>query len=161
MSAAQLIQTMEILYQLHEQLYNIAVQKTDVLKNNDDLSKLQDLLKNEQTCMKKIYQLENERMNFVKEWLGQQEDKSLSACIEKTVGKEKERLIQLKDCFSQIMEKLKAANELNQQLIHHALQFVNLTIDMVMPQEPSLTYSNPNQIKESQGLKRSMFDSKA
>lgn len=161
MSCAQLIQTMEKLYELHEQLYDIALKKTDVLKNNEDISKLQELLKIEQTYSNKIHQVENERMKVVDDWLGQQEDKSLSACIEKATGNEKEQLVQLKERLKEIIEKLKSTNELNQQLIHHALQFVNLTIDMVMPQEPSLTYSNPNQTEEKQGPKRSMFDSKA
>jgi Mg2+ and Co2+ transporter CorA len=158
---SRIIQTLENLYELHEHLYDLAVKKTEVLKNNEDVSKLQELLKKEQLCIKMIQQKEEERMKQVAAWLGNQEDQSLTACIEKASGADKKKLEHLKDSFLEIMTKLKAANELNEQLTHYALQFINMTLDMVMPQEPALSYQHPKQPQEQRAPRRSMFDSKA
>lgn len=160
MSASKLINVMETLLTLHEELYEIGTEKTNVLKENKDVTQLQQLLKQEQICMKKIQQTEQERIALTNDYLSDSEDKSLSACIEKAEGAEKEALQMIHARFLEIMTKLKAQNQLNQQLTHHALQFINLTLDMVMPKEPSVTYRHPHQTEDAPN-QRSMFDSKA
>ncbi|WP_243290285.1 flagellar protein FlgN [Bacillus sp. FJAT-47783] len=160
MATSTFIQTMEKLYSLHEELYEIATKKTDVLKENRDVSELKELLKEEQLCLKKIQQTEAERMKLTDERLKGTEDKSLTALIERASGSEKEMLENLQVRFLEMMTKLKAVNELNQQLTHYALQYINLSLDMMMPQETTVTYSHPNQTKENRS-QRSMFDSKA
>ena len=161
MNASKLIDSLEKLLTLHEQLFEIATEKTVVLKENKELSHLQELLKKEQLLARKIQQTEQERIFLTKQFLNGSEDQSLTACINKAEGTEKDKLQEMHVRFIEIMSKLKAANYLNQQLTHQALQFINFTLDTVMPQEKSVTYRHPNHQTESVPKQRSMFDSKA
>ncbi len=55
--------------------------------------------------------------------------------------------------------KLKEQNELNQQLLITSLQFVNLSLDLLRPQDRNYNYDKTNQ--EPPKKMKSMFDSKA
>jgi hypothetical protein len=60
------------------------------------------------------------------------------------------------------MDKLKEANGLNRELTQQALQFVSLSLDMLMPQENFSNYQRPDQHQtQTEKRRRSLFDSQA
>lgn len=158
MSAGKLIQTLEKLLQLHQNLYNVTLQKTEFLKS-ENVEELKELLKKEQMFVQAIKQVEEERIKDTVNFL-ENEELTLSACIEKAAGEEKEKLTGISKKFTETMEKLKASNQLNKKLTKQALQLTAITLDMIMPQERDFNYNKPaDNTKEKQ--RRSLFDSKA
>ncbi|WP_226670821.1 flagellar protein FlgN [Metabacillus litoralis] len=161
MLAEKLMNTLDKLLQLHQNLYQVALQKTDYLKQNN-VEELKELLKKEQMFSQAIKQIETERIQLSAEFLNREHDLTLSACIEKAEGKHKEKLKQIASDFSKTMDKLKAANQLNRELTHQALQFVSISLDMLMPQENITNYQRPDASNApSDKLRRSLFDSQA
>jgi len=161
MVAEKLIETLTKLLQLHQNLYQVTLQKTDYLKNND-VEKLKEILKKEQKFVQAVKQIEDERIQLTGQFLGREQDLTLSACIERAEGEQKQQLNEIEKEFTDIMGKLRAANELNRELTHQALQFVSLSIDMLMPQENMTNYQRPNgQQSQIENTRRSLFDSQA
>ncbi|AZB44540.1 flagellar protein FlgN [Bacillus sp. FJAT-42376] len=160
MQAGTLILTLERLLELHLDLYQTALKKTDQLKHNQ-MDELKQVLQQEQVLVQVIKQTEAERMTLASQFLGRHTDLTLAACAEKAEGAEKERLSELKEEFKEVMDKLKAANQLNQQMTQSALQFVTMSLDMLMPREQVPNYQRPDTMKKNEPNRRSLFDSKA
>jgi flagellar biosynthesis/type III secretory pathway chaperone len=161
MSAEKLIQNLEKLLQLHQNLHKIALQKTESLKS-ENIAELRELLKKEQMFVQAIKQIEAERVQVTAEFLGHAEDLTLSACIGKSSGDEKQSLERIANEFTETMDKLTAANQLNRELTQQALQFVSISLDMLMPQESLTNYNRPDGNKtQSEKMRRSLFDSQA
>lgn len=161
MGAEKLIETLNKLLQLHQNLYQVTLQKTEYLKQND-VEKLKDVLKKEQKFVQAVKQIEDERIQLTAQYLGRGQDLTLSACIEKAEGEQMQRFQEIEKDFTAIMGKLRAANELNRELTHQALQFVSLSLDMLMPQETMTNYQRPNgQQSQIENKRRSLFDSQA
>lgn len=158
MSLSILVEILEKQLKLHEQLYDLAVKKTELLKK-DDIQQLMPLLKEEQKYVKQLENAEKERIKATVSFLDREDDLTISACIEKAEGDEKLRLAELKELLTNAVANLKNVNVLNQQLTFQALQFVNLTLDLVAPQEASPNYQNPSQ-EDKQMKRRSWIDSK-
>ena len=159
MSAQSLILKLEKLLGLNRHLYQLAQTKTEALKT-ENLTVLQQTLKQEQIYVHAIKQVENERIDLASAYLNREDDLTLSACIEKAAGADKEKFSELFQSLTEVMEKLKHANKLNQQLTIQALQFVPLSMDMLMPKEQSPAYKPPGGTA-SAPKRRSLFDSKA
>ncbi|MFS0879526.1 flagellar protein FlgN [Bacillus sp. 7586-K] len=159
MSAAELILSLEKLLQLHKNLYQLTLQKTEILKS-ENIDALKELLKKEQMFVKAISQLEDERIKQTVAFLGREDELSMSACIEKATGSEKDKLKELEKDFKETIDSLKATNELNRELAKQALQLVSMTLDMLMPQETEFNYNKPAN-KPIEKQRRSLFDSQA
>ncbi|WP_121663636.1 flagellar protein FlgN [Metabacillus litoralis] len=159
MAAEQLIQTLEKLLKLHQNLYEVTLQKTEILKH-DSVEELKELLKKEQMYVQAIKQVEDERIRVAAEFLGNNEEATLSACIVKATGAEKEKLQVILKEFTKTMNQLKDRNQLNRELTKQALQLTSMTLDMIMPQETDINYDKPTN-KTTEKQRRSIFDSKA
>ncbi|MGN7939428.1 flagellar protein FlgN [Virgibacillus sp. 6R] len=159
MSAAELILSLEKLLQLHKNLYQLTLQKTEILKS-ENIDELKELLKKEQMFVKAISQLEDERIKQTVAFLGREDELSMSACIEKATGSEQDKLKELEKDFKETIDSLKATNELNRELAKQAIQLVSMTLDMLMPQETEFNYNKPAN-KPIEKQRRSLFDSQA
>jgi len=159
LSAAELILSLEKLLQLHKNLYQLTLQKTEILKS-ENIDALKELLKKEQMFVKAISQLEDERIKQTVAFLGREDELSMSACIEKATGSEQDKLKELEKDFKETIDSLKATNELNRELAKQALQLVSMTLDMLMPQETEFNYNKPAN-KPIEKQRRSLFDSQA
>lgn len=155
----KLIQTLDKLLKLHQNLYEVTLQKTDILKH-DRVEELKELLKKEQMFVQAIKQVEDERIAYTAEFLQGDEEVTLTACIEKATGEDEEKLSVIMAEFTTIVSKLKDQNKLNKELTKQALQLTALTLDMIMPQETDINYNKPAD-KSIQKQRRSIFDSKA
>lgn len=161
MLVEKLIQTLNKLLQLHQNLYQVTLQKTDYLKRND-VDKLKEILKKEQMFVQAVKQIEDERIQLTANYLGREHDLTLSACINQTEGNHRHQLEEVEKDFSEVMDKLRASNELNRELTQQALQFVSLSLDILMPQENITNYQRPNgQQPQIDNTRRSIFDSQA
>lgn len=159
MSAEKLIVTLEKLLKLHENLYEVTLQKTEFLKH-DRVEELKELLKKEQMFVQAIKQVEEERITQTAEFLGNDKELTLSACIKKSIGTEKEKLELIMKEFTAVMNDLKDRNKLNKELTKQAIQLTSVTLDMIMPQESDINYNKPTN-KTTEKNRRSIFDSKA
>ncbi|CAN7200005.1 flagellar protein FlgN [Rossellomorea sp. LjRoot5] len=164
MSATNLTTTLEKLYKLHKSLFDLSVNKTNVIKKGD-MNELDQVLKDEQKHLAAINTVEAERQRESSNYLQSRgasfnEAPTISQCIEHSSVQEQEILAQWHEKLVGIIGELKAQNELNQKLVYQSLQFVNMNLSMTQHQPEQSTYSRPNGEKKAPAS-RSIFDSKA
>jgi flagellar biosynthesis/type III secretory pathway chaperone len=164
MSAQQLIELLEKHLKLHRSLLQLAYKKTEALKKGD-MEALNNIIKEEQKHIAAINQIERERIRVVEAMVnaaGKSEHEwTLTTCIELAEKSERSVLQRLQDDLRTVVLELKHINQLNQQLTKQSLQFVNMMLDMIMPQPPEVNYKKPNMASASYGSSPSLFDSKA
>jgi len=118
---------------------------------------LDQMLKEEQKFVAAINTMEKQRQLTAQQFTGR-ETATLSDCIERAAGAEKEKLQQLQGQLLELVSQLKYQNELNQKLIYQSLQFVNMNLGLLQPSKPeSATYSNPMK-QAAKPASRSLFD---
>ncbi|TMU84299.1 flagellar protein FlgN [Bacillus sp. BHET2] len=164
MSATPLITTLEKLYKLHKSLFDLSVDKTDVIKQGE-MSELDSVLKGEQKHLAAINTVEVDRQRESSHYLQSRgvvlnDAPTISQCIEHSSPEDQATLVHWQQKLVDIISELKIRNELNQKLVYQSLQFVNMNLSMMQPEPDQSTYSRPNGEKKSP-TGRSMFDSKA
>jgi flagellar biosynthesis/type III secretory pathway chaperone len=160
LSAKQLIELLEKHVKLHKGLLELANKKTEVLKKGD-MEALSGIMKEEQKYIAAINQVERERIQVVEAMVSGEDARTLTACISQTEGTERAILEKLRDDLTAVISELKNINLLNQQLTEQSLQFVNVMLDMIMPQLQNMNYAAPNRVPNPYEGGRSLFDSKA
>ncbi|GMB09136.1 flagellar protein FlgN [Thermolongibacillus altinsuensis] len=160
MSAKKLIKLLEKHVKLHKGLLELAKKKTEALKKGD-MEALSEMMKEEQTYIAAINQVERERIRVVEAMVGKEDERTLTACISLAEGTERATLEKLRDDLTAVISELKNVNQLNQQLTQQSLEFVNVMLDMLMPQPQNVNYAAPNRVPNSYEVGRSLFDSKA
>ncbi|BCB05703.1 flagellar protein FlgN [Bacillus sp. KH172YL63] len=164
MSATNLLTNLEKLYKLHKSLFDLSVNKTDVIKKGE-MIELDRVLKEEQKHLAAINTVEAERQREAAQYLqlrgiSMNGTPTISQCIEHSTQEEQESLANWQQKLIGMIDDLKVRNELNQKLVYQSLQFVNMNLSIMQPQPEQSTYSRPNGERKSPGG-RSMFDSKA
>ncbi|GLB60194.1 flagellar protein FlgN [Cytobacillus sp. NCCP-133] len=164
MSAEKMIKTLQNLLLLYKSLNQIALKKTEVIKKGNADS-LNVLINEEQKHITGITKWEKLLMDDAKQFLLKKgmtvETPSLSDSIMHSSIEEKQTLIDLKNDLTGQVNLLKQQNNLNQQLLEQSLQFVNMSLDMLLPAIDSFNYEPPNHLQDLSEDKRSIFDSKA
>lgn len=164
MSAQSIIQTLQQLINLHRELNKMAQEKTEAIKA-EELKSLSSLLVQERKLVVAIEQLENVRQSDVHAFLrekGVQDGTALlSECIQYASENERTELTRLGAELREEIISLKERNELNQQLIYQSLQFVNLNLNLMLPENESYTYDRPQDPEGERQPSKSLFDSKA
>jgi uncharacterized protein YicC (UPF0701 family) len=153
-----IIDSLRKLLLLHKSLFELAERKTEILKGND-IAELNSLLKEEQRHIYAIQQMEEQRKNATAKMV-QSSDQALSALIAAVNDEERTMIVDLKERLTEVIEKLKRQNDLNQQLIQQSLQFVHLSLDMILPQPEVYNYGRRDTEDGEQSV-RALFDSKA
>lgn len=160
MSAKAIIEQLKRLCVLHEHLLTLSEEKTEALKAGKT-KELSNILTKEQKYIQAITQTEDDRIKTTSAFLGYSENNTISACIAKTSGSEKEELEQLYESLSQVLGRLKKVNEMNRQLTRDALQFISISYDMLVPKENNFNYSKSIKAELPKSSKMKLFDSKA
>lgn len=164
MSIDPLLSIMDKLEKMHKSLLKLAYHKTELIKIGD-MAGLDQMIKDEQTHVAAISQLEQQRQKVVTDYLGA---KGIALTGQATVAdvmeaandpKEKEKLQEIRKRLLLVIDQLKKQNDLNQQMVFQSLQFVNMTLDLLRPQPDQINYSK----KEVRGrnMQKTYFDSKA
>lgn len=155
-----LIPIMKKMLKLHKSLYELSVKKTDIVKKGD-MAALDQLFKDEQAHVTGINKLEQERIALSQETLPAVENPSLLDIANQANPIDKDQLLQLRDNLVEVIADIKTRNELNQQLIHQSMQFINFSRSLVMPQQKEINYGPPAGKKAQSGKSPGMFNSKA
>lgn len=156
MSIESLITIMDNMLKLHKSLHELTLKKTDIVKKGDTAA-LDQLLKDEQAHVSAISKLEQERTAVSSAILP---TASLEEIAEANPQGENQ-LLQIKKELVSVIADIKSRNELNQQMIHQSLQFINFSKSLVMPQQKDFNYGPPAGKKAKPGQSSGMFNSKA
>lgn len=158
MSAEALTATMEKLLKLHKSLYELAVKKTDIIKTGD-MDGLNQMLKDEQAHIAAISRLENEREKAANSIVPMLESPTVFDCLNILTQPDRLKLEAITKELAELVFELKEQNFLNQQLVHHSLQFVNVSMNLLRPQPESMNYGPPAN-KKSEKMNPGIFNSK-
>ncbi|MFE8701665.1 flagellar protein FlgN [Cytobacillus sp. FJAT-54145] len=162
MSISLIIQLLEKLLLLQKSLSKLAVHKTDIIKAGD-VQALSSLMKEEQNHLQAIKQIESSLISQVKKVIqpSVSSQLTLTNLVDMVNGPEKQVMKGLQSELEEQMLILKNQNELNQELLHQSLQFINLSLDLLLPEIDSYNYESSDGVDTKPQSNRSLFDSKA
>ncbi|MGG0284956.1 flagellar protein FlgN [Peribacillus butanolivorans] len=162
MSARNIIESLEKLIKFHKSFNQLALRKTTILKASDTEA-ITALLIEEQKHIKTISQTDKEREAAVEGFFtgkgAVRQTASIDTVMELTEPIETAALKRLKKELNDEVAKLKERNILNQQLIYQSLQFINVSLDMLRPQNQDMNYGKSVKKPTKSGI--GIFDSKA
>lgn len=159
MSSQLLMEVLQNLYKLHSSLHEIAVKKTDIIKNGD-IESLNGIMKEENKHVQAIMKLEEARQKAAKQICPELDKPTVSDCLNQLHESEQECLLAAAEKLTEMVEQLKEQNHLNQQLLHNSLQFVHFSLNLLRPQPASINYAPPTK-KTQNHPAPGMFNSKA
>ena len=167
MSIANIVVTLEKLEKMHKSLLELALAKTEYIKQGD-MEKLDQLIKNEQAHVAAINTLEQQRQSMVTDYLRAKgialtDTPSVADVINAAENIEsKESLVNVRERLVTLLNQLKIQNELNQKMVLNSLQFINVTLDAMRPQRTEqFNYSGAQIRGNSEITKRSFNEFKA
>ncbi len=138
----RLIPVLETMVEEHTSLFELAQEKTEVLKKGD-INGLDRIMAKEEALASRIGQLEAQRLRMVGELLNvSQEDATFSAIIEAAPETHKETLEEIQLKLMSLIFDLKYQNDLNQSLIQQSLDWVHLNLSLLKPEVKAFNYSN-------------------
>lgn len=161
-----LVNNLENIYALHLEMKELTEQKKTALINGkiDELSKI---IQEESLWIKKIKDLEENRIEIINKFLEAKKITSLDVTIldllnSNIISKAEE--IQLRDIYDKLidlLDEIKKENEINTQLIKQSLDFVSHSLKTIT-QEPaqSITYSKPTNKQKNISSNTRIFDKK-
>lgn len=153
----------ELIY-LHERLNELALEKLEAVKRNE-ITALNDIIKQETSLIKKLTKAEQSRMDAVQGWIRAKglvtEDVTMEFMIEHSPVEEQPKLTEQFQSLLNEMIRLKEMNELNRVLIEDSLRFVNLSLDLLSPDIADMNYERPTTKESGPTEQRSIFDSRA
>ncbi|TSB48342.1 flagellar protein FlgN [Alkalicoccobacillus porphyridii] len=163
MELHQLLSTLTELVQVHRTLNELAEQKKECLLKQD-ISNLDTIVRLENKAVHRLQVLEGIRAKQVSQVLVteqlSQKDQTISKVLELLDEDEKGPLLNVYQQLLQEVTLLKQKNEQNQLLIEDALQYVHVSLDVLVPSVDDYKYTG-NQSETAAESNRSIFDSKA
>nr|WP_175476070.1 flagellar protein FlgN [Evansella caseinilytica] len=162
----EFIQIFNEITEVHEAIYAAAVRKQEGIVTGE-MSKLEEVLKEESALIQQLRKLENTRQHLVQRYVEEKGLETENITMEKLLPffpeAEQEELYDRQQQLLQIIGKLKEQNELNQQLLEDSLSFVTMSLDAFTPQNEFNNYRHPSGKQEDdfEPGGRSLFDTKA
>lgn len=142
MDFSTLITILEKQHKLYSSLYQISLQKTEIVKKGD-IPALNLLMKNEQKHITSITMLENQRLNEMKNLFPEQAElPTISECVELANPAQQTILQKIYTQLIDVLQKTKEQNNLNQQLLNQSLQFVNFSLNLFQPKLDNYSYGS-------------------
>ena len=167
MELSTIIGTLDKLEKMHRSLYELALSKTNIIKSNE-MEELDRILKTEQAHVAAIETLEQQRQVQVKQYITNKgfsytSTPTVAHLIEAAHGETLlEELKTQRERLLEVVDLLKAQNNLNQKLVFQSLQFVNLSLNLMRPEQPEqVNYSDKEVFGQNTVSKKSYFDSQA
>ncbi|WP_252312066.1 flagellar protein FlgN [Sinobaca sp. H24] len=160
MSVTTLVAHMEELAVLHERLYELSLEKTELLKNNE-AKQLQELVKKEVLCIREVEKVETVRAEEAETVAGEYAADEVTIRSLLTVLPEgvQSELRQLQARLGETIQKLQQQQELNRALLADSLYFLQKNMEWMRPAADQSRYTPPGQKNQTQAY--SFFDSKA
>ncbi|MER2121816.1 MAG: flagellar protein FlgN [Solibacillus sp.] len=167
MSIANIVVMLEKLEKMHKSLLELALAKTEYIKQGD-MEQLDQLIKNEQAHVAAINTLEQQRQLMVTDYLRAKgialtDTPSVTDVITATENSEStQSLVNVRERLVALLNQLKMQNDLNQKLVMNSLQFINITLDAMRPQQTEqFNYSDAQIRGNAEVAKRSFNEFKA
>ncbi|WP_100374057.1 flagellar protein FlgN [Bacillus sp. FJAT-45037] len=165
MSVKSVIESIAELIELHQQLNQRAAEKVDAIKAND-VSTLSQLVREEAKLVRAVQIAESSRMKQAKAFMMSKgtgtEDVTVQTLLQYVTEEEKAVLLKLQKALRQEVHQLKEQSDHTRELLEESLRFVNLSLDLMVPQAEDVHYAKPQHKQEQTELySRSVFDSKA
>ncbi|WP_368506050.1 flagellar protein FlgN [Alkalihalophilus sp. As8PL] len=165
MSAKMVIQALAELLKLHQELNKQATLKVEAVKAND-VSTLGQIIKEEASLIRAAQQADAKRVKEARAFMIEkgegEEDVTIASMLPLVSHDETVVLKKLQRALLKEVDQLKKQNEQNRELLEESLRFVNLSLDLMVPQAEDVHYTKPHQKPEQTELfSRSVFDSKA
>lgn len=143
----QVVQTLASMVEAHQRVLALANEKKSILISGD-INELQTILSRESAAVEEIQQLEQQRIQWVAAYMSEKGVRGESFTLEELLKIEKAPGIrialqsQAKELRG-LVQKISELNQTNQQLIETSLSYVQYSIGMLVPKEPSIGYG-PN-----------------
>lgn len=156
------VTTLEELIATLKQLINLAERKKTILIDRK-VDELNELVQEEAQVVKRLNQLENERIQLVDSLLEKHPSLSFSQYAEQ-IPEERLRISILAklQLLHQLMAELQASNEVNEGLLKDSMSFVHHMIEQVTKsKQQHFNYQSPTGQQKSQTNSRGFFDTKA
>ncbi|WP_079524720.1 flagellar protein FlgN [Solibacillus isronensis] len=168
MSIATIVVTLGKLEKMHKSLLELALAKTEYIKQGD-MEKLDQLIKSEQAHVAAINTLEQQRQAMVTDYLRAKgialtDTPSVADVIKAAEnGESTKELVSVRERLIALLDQLKMQNDLNQKLVMNSLQFINITLDAMRPQQRTeqFNYSGAEVRGNAEVAKRSFNEFKA
>lgn len=163
MSVMKIKKQLTMLIKLHKSLNEIAIKKTDIIIKGD-AEKLQSIVKDESKHIQAIGQTNHLLIDETHVFLhaqGAAGEPSISAVLDHVSDSEHQEILDLKEELKEQIADLKTKNDANQALLEQSMDFIHLSMDMLMPDIEAYNYSGPEQNSPVKQESRSIFDSKA
>ena len=149
---------MEKQLHLHKSLYQLSLEKTEVLKRGD-IDALNLIIKNEKIHINAIQVIEKERKKWMTKCFPERKEMTLADCLPHFAQTDREKVTSIQQDLIVELDQLKAVNGLNRELLEQSLQFASLNLELLLPKELS-NYTKEND-EEDPMPQYSLFDSKA
>lgn len=150
MALTTLIELLEQLDEVHMQMLDLAAEKKQIIMDNK-VDALIDILNRESKLMKRIGQLEEQRIAAaytVLQDVGIRSNLNLNLTeLSRLIfdPEDKARLQHIQKKLSGTLHRLKEANELNQKLIEQSLTFIDYSLDLLVGRpNQEITYQHPS-----------------
>lgn len=164
LSVEAIMETMSRLIYVHQDLNQLAVKKTEVIKDGE-MEKLGILLQEEEALVFELKELETARSFRVRDFASHYEilaeDCTLLQLSKVLPPSEQKELLGSRQQLLKEVADLKQQNRLNQELIEQSLQFVNVSLGMLQPEVRPVNYERPGRGDSLAKKGKSMFDSRA
>ena len=165
MSMTTILAPLNNLEKLHRSLLKLAYDKTALIKSGA-MEELDQLLKDEQSHLAAISQMDEHRQSAVIAYLTNQGrsvpvNPTVADVLENASEAEKISLEEARDHLLLAIHDLKWQNDLNQKLTYQSLQFVNLSLDMIRGRPESINYSKTEVSGKKVSNDETTFDSHA
>jgi flagellar biosynthesis/type III secretory pathway chaperone len=161
----ELVQTLHEMTDIHRQLLELAQIKKDIIVRNQ-VDQLNAIVNKEAKLIRTIGELEEKRAFETDRYLlgkGYRPNPAITVSdLVRIIFKadEKQALTQAQTELMKVMEELKAANKLNQDLTKQSLAFIDYSLNILVGAEDEATYQNP-QHQQSLYKRSGFFDSRA
>lgn len=166
MAIQEIVEIMQDMTGLHQQLLELAAQKKDAIIHNQ-VDQLNGLVNKESKLVKRISELEEKRVFEADRYLvgkGYRPNPAITVSdLTRIIVKagEKQALIEAQAQLLEMLESLKEANKLNQQLVKQSLTYIDYSLNLLIGAEDEAVYHNPHQQSHGFSKRSGFFDSRA
>lgn len=166
MSIDKVILSMTQLNEVHLQLIDLGKEKQRAIIDNDS-SSLTKLMTIENRLMKQMNEIERQREAHVNSFL---QEKGIHSQLNLSVTElsrlvfdqnDKRVLLETREELLNNALKLKQQNELTTQLLEHALQFIDFSLNIIVGVDEDMIYQKPATSSPGPSNKINFFDAKA
>jgi len=165
-SIDKVILSMTQLNEVHLQLIDLGKEKQRAIIDNDS-SNLTRLMTIENRLMKQLNEIERQREAHVNSFL---QEKGIHSQLNLSVTElsrlvfdqnDKRLLLEIREELLNNALKLKQQNELTTQLLEHALQFIDFSLNIIVGVDEDMIYQKPATSSPGHSNKINFFDAKA